>query len=148
MARDTLLEAIDAGPGLSIPANELDVRASRSGGPGGQHVNTSSTRVEMTWRLTTSTVVTGEQRERIVRKLAGRLDADGNVRVVASDTRSQRQNRILAGQRLGRLVARALAVPKPRRKTRPSRSAVEQRLTDKHRQSERKAARRHPERDA
>ncbi|HVZ49045.1 MAG TPA: alternative ribosome rescue aminoacyl-tRNA hydrolase ArfB [Gemmatimonadaceae bacterium] len=148
MVRDTTTEAIDAGPRLSIPANELEVRATRSGGPGGQHVNTSSTRVEVTWRLTTSRVITDEERERIVRTLAGRLDADGNLRVVASDTRSQRQNRVLAAQRLGRLVARALAVPRPRRKTKPSRSAVEQRLTDKHRQSERKTARRRPERDA
>lgn len=125
-----------------IPADELDVRASRSGGPGGQHVNTSSTRVEVTWRLATSRIVSGDERDRIRRRLAGRLDAEGNLRIVASDTRSQRQNRALAEQRLAALVTHALAVPKRRRRTAPSKGAVERRLEEKHIRSERKRSRR------
>ncbi len=142
MARDADRRATPGRPGISIPASELEARATRAGGPGGQHVNTSSTRIELVWRLPTSRVVTDAQRARIAEKLAGRLDADGNVRVVASDTRSQAQNRALAESRLTALVTRALAMPKPRRRTKPTRASVERRLSDKRRRSERKSRRR------
>lgn len=147
MAQDTTADGVHAGAGLFIPASEFDVRATKSGGPGGQHVNTSSTRVELTWRLTTSSAVSDEQRSRIARKLAARLDANGDLRVVASDTRSQRQNRLLAEQRLAKLVAGALVVPRTRRKTRPSKAAVERRLTEKRQRAERKASRRRTDGD-
>ncbi len=127
---------------VSIPPGELDARATKSGGPGGQHVNTSSTRVELLWRLAESRAVDEEQRARLQLKLAARLDSEGNVRVVASDTRSQRQNRILAEERLADLVRRALAIPKKRRKTAPTRSSIERRLTDKRMRSQRKKDRR------
>lgn len=127
---------------VSIPPGELDARATKSGGPGGQHVNTSSTRVELLWRLNESKAISDEQRARLQQKLAARLDAEGNVRVVASDTRSQRQNRILAEERLADLVRRALAVPKKRRKTAPTRSSIERRLTDKRMHAQRKKDRR------
>ncbi|MHB1225070.1 MAG: peptide chain release factor-like protein, partial [Gemmatimonadaceae bacterium] len=78
---------------LTIPRAELTMRATRAGGPGGQHVNTSSTRVEVRWNVITSAVLDDVQRERLLQRLAGRVDADGSVRVVASDSRSQRQNR-------------------------------------------------------
>lgn len=129
-------------PTVSIPPGELDARATKAGGPGGQHVNTSSTRVELLWRLAESRAVDDEQRARLRMKLAARLDSEGNVRVVASDTRSQRQNRILAEERLADLVRRALAIPKKRRKTAPTRSSVERRLTDKRMRSQRKQERR------
>jgi ribosome-associated protein len=129
-------------PTVSIPPGELDARATKAGGPGGQHVNTSSTRVELLWRLAESRAVTDEQRARLRLKLAPRLDSEGNVRVVASDTRSQRQNRILAEERLVTLVRRALAIPKTRRKTAPTRSAIERRLADKRMRSQRKQERR------
>jgi ribosome-associated protein len=129
-------------PGLVIPPAELEVRATKSGGPGGQHVNTSSTRIELLWSLARSRVVTDEQRERLRTRLAARLDSEGNVRVVASDTRSQRQNRMLAEERLAVMVRRALAVQKRRRKTAPTRSAVERRLEAKHLRSRRKKERR------
>src|SRR5438045_3325346 len=80
-------------PRLAIPRAELSYRASRAGGPGGQHVNTSSTRIELLWDLNGSTVIDDEQRERLRVKLGPRLDSEGNVRVVASDRRSQKQNR-------------------------------------------------------
>lgn len=145
MAPDTRRHDLNVGGDLHIPPGELDFRATRASGPGGQHVNTSSTRVEVIWRVATSAAVTDAQRTRIARKLASRLDAAGNLRVVASDTRSQRQNRILAEQRLVAMVARALVVPRPRRKTAPSRGAIERRLSEKHRRAERKAGRQRPD---
>ncbi len=141
MPQDVTRFGLVVTPALSIPPGELDARATKSGGPGGQHVNTSSTRVELLWRLASSRAVSDEQRERIRLKLAARLDSEGNVRVVASDTRSQRQNRILAEERLADLVRRALAIPKKRRKTAPTRSSVERRLTDKRMRSQRKRER-------
>ncbi len=127
---------------LVIPRSELHHRASRAGGPGGQHVNTSSTRIEVLWDLTGSRAVTDEERERIRVKLAARLDADGMVRVVASDRRSQQQNRQAAEERLASLIKHALHVPKKRRATKPTRAAKERRLTDKKKRSERKRDRR------
>jgi ribosome-associated protein len=127
---------------VAIPRGELDVRASRAGGPGGQHVNTSSTRVEVRWAPARSTALDEAQRARVVTALAARLDADGWLRVVAADTRSQRQNRALAEERLAALVRRALLVPKARRPTRPGRAAREARLTEKRHQRDRKRDRR------
>jgi ribosome-associated protein len=136
-------DALVVGPELSIPRSELQVRATRSGGAGGQHVNTSSTRIELLWDLAHSTVVTEELRERLRQKLSGRLDAAGMVRVVASDRRSQLQNRQAAEERLVALVRDALVVPKKRVRTKAPRAAREARLSDKKRRSERKRDRRH-----
>jgi ribosome-associated protein len=127
---------------LSIPRSELIYRASRSGGPGGQHVNTSSTRIELLWDFTRSRALDDAQRARLAEKLAARLDAEGNVRVVASDRRSQQQNRAAADERLADLVRRALAVPKARKATKPSRAAREKRLAEKRHRAERKRRRR------
>ena len=127
---------------LSIPRHELTFRASRAGGPGGQHVNTSSTRVEVLWNVRRSRVLSDAQRERLTEKLAARIDADGNVRVVGSAYRSQARNRDDAEERLAALVRRALVVPKARKKTRPSRTAVERRIQSKKLASEKKRERR------
>jgi ribosome-associated protein len=127
---------------LEIPRSELSFRASRAGGPGGQHVNTSSTRVELLWNLNRSRAVDSEQRARLREKLAARLDAEGNVRVVASANRSQLRNREEAEVRLATLIRRALMVPKARKKTRPSRGSVEKRLREKKEHSRRKENRR------
>lgn len=124
--------------GLSIPRAELVVRASRSGGPGGQHVNTSSTRVELFWNVRASPVLFDDQRATLTNALGTRLSAAGELRVVASDTRSQMRNRALAEKRLAEIVRRALIVKKARKKTRPTRSAVERRLAEKKLQSKRK----------
>jgi ribosome-associated protein len=129
-------------PEISIPRSELTYKATRSGGPGGQHVNTSSTRIELLWDLSRSQAVTDEQRERLRTKLAPRLDSDGMVRVVASDHRSQQQNRVAADERLAALVRHALHVPKKRRKTKPPRAAKERRIKEKKLRSERKRDRR------
>ncbi|MGH7622659.1 MAG: alternative ribosome rescue aminoacyl-tRNA hydrolase ArfB [Gemmatimonadaceae bacterium] len=129
-------------PRLAIPRSELQYRASRSGGPGGQHVNTSSTRIELLWDLSGSRVVTDEERERLRVKLAARLDSDGMVRVVASDRRSQQQNRQAADERLAGLIKHALHVPKKRRATKPTRAAKERRLTEKKKRADKKRLRR------
>jgi ribosome-associated protein len=128
---------------LAIPRSELTFRASRAGGPGGQHVNTSSTRVELLWNIERSRALDGEQRDRLREKLAARIDAEGNVRVVASANRSQLRNREDAAVRLGALVRRALAVPRPRKKTRPTRGSIEERLRSKKEKSRRKEQRRY-----
>lgn len=128
-------------PGVVIPWRELEVRASRSGGPGGQHVNTSSTRVEVVWNVRTTVALDVGQRARVAAALASRLDGEGALRVVASDTRSQRQNRALAEERLAEMVRRALVVRKARKRTRPTRSSVEKRLSSKRRQAGKKRER-------
>jgi ribosome-associated protein len=126
---------------IAIPRSELQYRASRAGGPGGQHVNTSSTRIELLWDLSNSRAVDDTQRERIRTRLAARLDADGLVRVVASDRRSQGQNRQAADERLAALVRHALHVPKKRRPTKPTKAAKEKRLLSKKKHSDKKRAR-------
>ncbi len=125
----------------TIPREELTVRASRSGGAGGQHVNTSSTRIEVTWNPGASSILSDEEKERLASKLGTKLDRDGELRVVASDTRSQTRNRELAEERLAELVREALRVPRVRKATKPSRAAKQARIDQKKRQSERKKRR-------
>lgn len=135
-------DALVVSPTLAIPRAELQYRATRAGGPGGQHVNTSSTRIELLWNPERSAVLDAAQRATIQEKLGGRLDAEGNVRVVASDSRSQRQNRESAEERLAALVRAALTPRKRRRPTKRPRAANEARLNDKKRRAERKRDRR------
>lgn len=127
---------------VRIPAAELTVKATRAGGPGGQHVNTSSTRVEVAWDARHSTALVDEQRARIEERLASKLDSRGVLRVVAADTRSQTQNRALALGRLAQLVREALVIPKVRRATKPSRGQKMARLDEKKRRSSVKKDRR------
>jgi ribosome-associated protein len=127
---------------LAIPRAELGVRVSRASGAGGQHVNKTSTRVEIIWSVATSPSLSDEDRARLTTRLASRLSDDGELRVVASDTRSQLQNRELAESRLAEMVRRALLIPKLRKKTRPTRAAREARLTAKRRTSDKKRVRR------
>ena len=127
---------------LSIPRAELEARASRAGGAGGQHVNTSSTRVELAWSVAGSRALSDDQRQRLLEKLRARLTADGTLRVVASERRSQAQNREAAEARLAEVVRRGLVVPRKRRPTKPTRGSVERRLQDKKRRGERKRQRR------
>jgi ribosome-associated protein len=124
-----------------IPRAELTYRATRSGGPGGQHVNTSSTRVELVWDVDASPSVTEEQRALIRAKLANRISGEGTLLMAASDHRSQHQNKEAVTERFAELVREALVVPKKRKKTRPSRGAREARLQDKKRQSQKKKMR-------
>jgi ribosome-associated protein len=126
-----------------IPLHELSYRATRAGGPGGQHVNTSSTRVELWWNAGGSPSLTTEERARLLHVLGHRLDGEGWLRLVSAATRSQLQNREAVIERLQRLVAEALVPPKRRRKTKPPRAAAERRLEEKKRRSATKAKRRH-----
>jgi ribosome-associated protein len=125
-----------------IPRDELTVRATRAGGPGGQHVNTSSTRIEVVWNVDRTTALDEAARARVRARLGSRLDADGNLRVVAADSRSQRRNRDAAETRLATLVARALIVPKRRRATRPTAASKRARLEAKRQRSDTKRRRR------
>ena len=127
---------------LSIPRTELDIRVSRSSGAGGQHVNKTSSRVEIFWNIVGSRAVSEEQRARLREKLASKLTMEGSIRVVASDMRSQSRNRELAEERLTELVRRALVIPRKRRATKPTRAAKEARLDSKKRHSTKKRDRR------
>jgi len=132
---------------LPIPLHELTFRASRAGGPGGQHVNTSSTRVELWWDALRSPSLADTERALVLSALGHRLDARGGLRLVSAATRSQLQNREAVIERLQRLVAAAIVPPKPRKKTRPPRAAGERRLEAKKRRSATKAKRRQPPAD-
>jgi ribosome-associated protein len=127
---------------LAIPRAELETKATRAGGPGGQHVNTSSTRIELRWNVRASRALDDALRDRLLERLATRLDADGTLRIVASEHRSQRQNRDAAEARLAALVRAATAVPKRRKPTKPTRASVARRIEGKRRQSEKKQTRR------
>jgi ribosome-associated protein len=126
---------------LSIPRSELDVRVSRSSGAGGQHVNKTSSRVEIFWSITGSRALSDEQRTRLLDKLSSRLTTEGSIRVVASDMRSQSRNRELAEERLAELVRRSLVVPRKRKPTKPTRAAKEARLESKKLHSNKKRTR-------
>lgn len=128
-------------PDLSIPRSELTYRATRSGGPGGQHVNTSSTRVELVWDVKASPALTEEQRERLLHKLAKRITEDGLLRLNSSGSRSQHQNKEDVTERFARVIEQALQKPKPRRKTKPPRASKEARLKEKKQRSQTKSRR-------
>jgi ribosome-associated protein len=138
VAAENLLQVNDA---LSIPRTELDVRVSRASGAGGQHVNKTSSRVEIFWNVRGSRALSEDQRARLLDRLASRLTTEGSVRVVASDMRSQSRNRNLAEERLAELVRRALVIPKKRRPTRPTKASKEARLDEKKRRSHTKRER-------
>ena len=127
---------------VSIPRSELDVRVSRASGAGGQHVNKTSSRVEIFWNVRNSRALAGDQRAYLLTRLASRLTTEGSIRIVASDMRSQSRNRELAEERLAETIRRALLVPKKRRPTRPTRASKEARLEGKKRQSHKKRDRR------
>jgi len=139
VAAENLLQVNDT---LSIPRSELDVRVSRASGAGGQHVNKTSSRVEIFWNIPGSRALSEEQRSRLLEKLASKLTTEGSIRVVASDMRSQSRNRDLAEERLAELVRQALIIPKKRRATKPTRAAKEARLESKKRHSTKKRDRR------
>ena len=123
---------------LSIPMSEIELRASRSSGPGGQHANVTASRVEAVFDVAASAALDEAQRAR----LSGR--AGPVVTAVAQDARGQARNRELALQRLAEKIAAGLRVPRRRRATRPTRAARTRRLEQKRRTGERKQARRRP----
>lgn len=130
--------------GLRVPASELVEQFSRSSGPGGQGVNTTDSRVQLSLDLATTASLDDAQRARVLRNLEARLD--GTVlTIAASEERSQRRNRVAARQRLAELLRDAVAPAVPRRPTRPTRSSQHRRLEAKTRRGSIKANRRRPD---
>jgi ribosome-associated protein len=129
---------------LAIPLEEVELRASRASGPGGQGVNTTDSRVELRFDLANSTSLAPEVKERAMRRLASRLDSAGQLRVVAQTQRSQLANRRDAIERFAALLADAVAVPRSRKATRPSAAATARRVESKRRRSATKRLRRPP----
>lgn len=129
---------------LVIPAAELEWRFSRSPGPGGQHVNTSDSRAELSWNVVESRVLTDAQRGRLLARLSGRL-IHGVVTVAASEQRSQLRNRESALQKLAVVIATALAPDAPKRRpTKPTRGSARRHAAAKTRRSETKSLRKRP----
>jgi ribosome-associated protein len=132
-------------PGAEVPEAELTWRFSRSSGPGGQGVNTTDSRAELSWDLARSTALPEHLKARALDRLANRL-VDGVLTIAASEHRSQLMNREAARERLAALLAEATAPPAPpRRPTRPSRGAKERRISDKKRRGRTKRLRRSDE---
>jgi ribosome-associated protein len=136
-----MVDAIQIAEGTEIPVSEIEFRASRSSGPGGQHANVTASRIEAVFDVDASETLTEQQRTLLKRKVGERVTA------VAQDARSQARNRELALERLREKLVAGLRQPKPRRPTRPSRAAREKRLEQKRRTSQRKAQRRPPSED-
>jgi ribosome-associated protein len=123
---------------VAVPLSEVELRASRSSGPGGQHANVTASRVEAVFEIAGSAALTDEQKRRLSAR-HGKL-----VTAVAQDARGQARNRELALERLRDKLAAGLAMPRKRRATRPTKAARERRLEQKRRTTERKRGRRPP----
>lgn len=129
-------------PGLVIPAEELDVRFARAGGPGGQNVNKVETKVDLRYRPATSRVLTDDQRARILARLGGRLTLEGELIVVSTTYRDRARNVEDARAKLAGELRDALHVVKARRPTKPTRGSDRRRLESKRRRSDTKRERR------
>ena len=127
---------------LTIPAAELELRFAPSGGPGGQHANKASTRVELTWNVAASDALGPRQRARLLERLANRLDSSGNLRLVSDRYRSQLRNREDVATRLADIVRAGLATKRKRVPTKPHKGATEARLRAKKQRSDLKRSRR------
>jgi ribosome-associated protein len=129
-------------PRLTIPLDEFELRATTGGGPGGQHVNRSATRIELRWVPSASPALRAalapDHRDRVLARLRTRLDPSGAMRLVSAEHRSQRRNRDAALDRLAAIVRAALPDPVPRKATAPTRASVQRRLEDKKRRAIRK----------
>jgi ribosome-associated protein len=131
-------DPLDIRPGVSIPLEEVELRTSRSSGPGGQHANVTASRVEAVFDVNASAVLSPAQKARIAGRLGPRVTA------TAQDTRSQLRNRELALERLADRLSAALEVARPRTATRPTKASKRRRLEGKKRRSDVKRARRRP----
>jgi ribosome-associated protein len=129
-------------PGISCDPSSLTVTQSRSGGPGGQHVNTTASQVEMRLALDALVGLSPAARERLERLAGSRLTGEGVLVLHSDETRSARRNRELAWERLCALVLAAATIPRPRRATKPTRASRQRRLTAKAHQADRKRDRR------
>ncbi len=130
---------------VSIPEEEIELSFARAGGPGGQHVNTSSTKVELRWDIGASRALDETQRRRVREHLGNRVTKDDVLVLHASEHRSQSQNRRAVVGRFRNLLREALRPPKRRVPTRPTRASEERRLESKRRRAEKKRLRQSPE---
>ncbi len=138
------MPAITLPYGVSVPETELEVRTARSGGPGGQSVNTTESKVELRWNVATSTSLSEAQRARLLERLAPRLTTDGVLILTGSEHKSQHRNREAVIARFRSIVGEALTPPRQRRRTRPTRASRERRLQAKKHRGELKRLRRSP----
>ena len=138
------MSEVQVGKGVRVPESELVFSASRSSGPGGQGVNTTSSKVELRWDVSSSPSLSRTQRDRLRERLASRLTADGVLILTGSESRSQHRNREAVLARFRAIVGEALEPPRTRRRTRPSRASRERRLQRKRRRSEIKQLRSRP----
>lgn len=129
-------------PNVVIPASAIQVTAVRASGPGGQNVNKVSSKVEVRVDIAQIEGLGVAERARLIALAASRMDAGGMIRVVSQQSRDRIRNLEDAFEKIRELVAAALVAPKPRKRTRPSRGAVERRLTEKREASDRKRNRR------
>ena len=132
---------IEIRPGLAIPLEEVEFVTDRASGPGGQHVNKSSTRVTLLFDVEASTALSPFQKQRVLQRLATRISKDGLLRVTAQMERSQSRNKTLAIERFAELVRGALTVEKSRRPTKPTRSSQRRRVDAKKRRGKTKSDR-------
>ena len=143
--RVRMSEDLTVARGVVIPASELEVRASRAGGPGGQHVNTTASKVELRWDVRSSSALDDVQRERVLAVLAHRITEDGVLVLQGSEHRSQHRNREAVLSRLRALVSEALVPPRQRHATRPTRASQRRRMDEKRERGDTKRLRRPPE---
>jgi ribosome-associated protein len=139
MSLTVVADELPVRPGLAIPLAEIELRTSRSSGPGGQHANVTASRVEAVFDVAASGALSEAQKARVIARLGPRVTA------AAQDTRSQRRNRELALERLAVRLAHALEVRRPRTATRPTQSSKRRRLESKKRRGDIKRDRRRPD---
>ena len=130
--------------GVSVPETELELRTARSGGPGGQSVNTTDSKVELRWDVATSSALSDTQRNRLLDRLSSRLTQDGVLILTGSEHKSQHRNREAVLSRFEAIVGEALEPPRQRRRTRPTRGSKERRLKQKKHRGKIKRLRKDP----
>ena len=136
------MDALIVNARVTIPAGELEWKAVRASGPGGQNVNKVASKVELRFDLAHTAALDADSRQRLHMLAAGRIDADGKIVVASQRGRSQEQNLCDAREKLRELIARALEKPRPRKPTRPTAGSKRRRVESKRRHSDKKRARR------
>jgi ribosome-associated protein len=139
------VSSVPLGRGVTVPEAELELSAARSSGPGGQSVNTTSSKVELRWNVAETAALTEAQRARVMDRLGSRLTNDGVLVLHGSEHKSQHRNRSAVIARFRAIVGEALEPPKQRRRTRPTRGSKERRLRAKKQRGEVKQLRKRPE---